>query len=390
MKRRSLSTVMSESDSLYLDHNATTPPSPEVIELVARLMRESWANPGSRHAAGRKARRVLEDSRESLAAILGADPDEVIFTSGGTESNNLALRGLVRSSPGLIVSGPGEHPSTAETIKGLQLLGYSWRELAVDPEGMIREIPEQLPWPEIRLLTMLLAHNETGVIQNPQPWTDKCEAERIPFHLDGVQAVGKIDVDFHGVGATSLSFAAHKFHGPRGIGGLLLRTGARLNPLLFGGHQEQARRPGTESVPLIAGMAKALELWQADRERRHAHLLKLRRRLESGLRNLLPSTEVVAESSPRLPNTATIIFPGLDGEALLVALDLAGIHCSLGSTCASGSAEPAPILVAMGLPADRQRSAIRFSLGSRQTEAEIDEAIRGITSVVERQRAAAK
>lgn len=379
---------MSDTPLLYLDHNATTPPDPEVVELVAELMRENWANPGSRHSFGRKARRVLEDSRESIAAILGADPDELLFTSGGTESNNLALNGLLLPAPGTILSGPGEHPSIAEPIKAQQLRGYSSRELSVDSQGLLNEDLQQLPWPQIRLATLLLAHNETGVFQNPLPLAEHCESHQIPLHLDAVQAVGKIEVNFHALRATSLSFASHKFHGPRGIGGLLIRKGARLTPLLYGGHQEQDRRPGTESVPLIAGMARALELWHKNRDHRMARLKTLRDRFEQLLTQSTGEITIIGATSPRLPNTSTIAIHGLDGEALLVALDLAGIACSQGSTCASGSSEPAPILIAMGIPPDRQRSAVRFSFGHQQTTADIEMAVARITRIVEQLRTA--
>lgn len=376
---------MPSPDPIYLDHNATTPPDPEVVTLVTELMSETWANPGSRHSLGRKARRILEDARESIAAILGAHPEELLFTSGGTESNNLALQGLIRPTPGTILTGPGEHPATAETLKHLHQMGRSLRELAVSSTGLLSEDLAQLPWNEIRLATLLLAHNETGVIQDPRPLAEHCNARSIPFHLDAVQAVGKIPVNFQALGVTSLSFGAHKFHGPRGIGGLLLRKGTRLTPLMFGGHQEQDRRPGTESVPLIAGMARALSLWNSDRERRAAHLVNLKAQLRNGLQTLGQVT-FIGTDAPAIPNTLTVAFHGLDGEALLVALDLAGIPCSLGSTCASGSAEPAPILIAMGLPEQLQRSAVRFSLGHQQTETQIAEALHRIASVVEQQR----
>jgi len=379
---------MPDTPSLYLDHNATTPPDPEVVELVAELMRENWANPGSRHSFGRKARRVLEDSRESIAAILGADPDELLFTSGGTESNNLALNGQLLPAPGTILSGPGEHPSIAEPIKALQLRGYSNRELSVDSQGLLNEDLLQLPWPQIHLATLLLAHNETGVIENPLPLSDLCESHHVPLHLDAVQAVGKIEVNFHALRATSLSFASHKFHGPRGIGGLLIRKGARLTPLLHGGHQEQDRRPGTESVPLIAGMARALELWHRNRETRMPHLKSIRDRFEQLLIQAIEEITIIGAASTRLPNTSTIAFHGLDGEALLVALDLAGIACSQGSTCASGSSEPAPILIAMGIPTDRQRSAVRFSFGHQQATADIQMAVARITRIVDQLRTA--
>lgn len=372
---------------LYFDHNATTLPAPEVIETVARMMRDAFANPGSRHAAGRRARRVLEESRESLAAILGAEPGEVVFTSGGTESNTLAIRGLCGSNRGIILSGPGEHPSIAETCARLAGESFEVHELPVDERGVLREKSwERFSSQPVRLVTLLLAHNETGVIQSVAPLTAWCAEQRVPLHLDGVQAVGKIPVSFRESGAMTLSLAAHKFHGPRGVGALLVRKGMRLTPLLVGGHQEQERRAGTEAVALIAGMAKALELWQQEVETRAKKITTLRDQLQAGLQRECPPVVVHGERAGRLPNTLNIAFPGLDGEALLVALDLAGIACSLGSTCASGSMEPAPILLAMGCTPELAKSSVRFSLGHENTPEEIDEGVRRIAEIVKRMR----
>ncbi|HVW01019.1 MAG TPA: cysteine desulfurase family protein [Planctomycetaceae bacterium] len=380
---------MSSPSFIYLDNNATTRPLPEVIETVARVMHDGFANPGSRHAAGRRARRVLEDSRESIAGLLGADPREVIFTSGGTESINLALFGLARGTPGVIATTAGEHPATVETCRTLAARGWRTRDMAVDSEGLLlTEGIDRWPWDEIKLATVILAHNETGVIQDLQPLADECRQRNVPWHIDAVQAVGKIPVNFHTLGATALSLGAHKFYGPRGIGALLLRQGTRLVPLLHGGHQEQERRPGTEATALIAGMAKALEVWSADYERRTSHVRGLRDRLEAGLLERCAPAAINGDRVRRLPNTLNIAFPGLDGEALLVALDLEGIGCSLGSTCASGSAEPAPALVAMNRPPEVIRASVRFSLGIENTEAEIDDAITRIARVVERLRSA--
>ena len=372
---------------IYLDNNATTQPLPEVIETVARVMCDGFANPGSRHAAGRRARRVLEDSRESIASILGADPREVIFTSGGTESINMALCGLARGNPGLIATTAGEHPATVETCRTLEVRGLQMHAIPVDAEGLLRdEDVERLPWDQVRLATVILAHNETGVIQDFALLAEKCRQHGIPWHIDAVQAVGKIPVNFHALGATALSLGAHKFHGPRGVGALLLREGTKLVPFMHGGHQEQERRPGTEATALIAGMARALESWNADQTQRVAHVRTLRDRLETGLLSRCAPAVVNGHRDHRLPNTLNIAFPGLDGEALLVALDLEGIGCSLGSTCASGSAEPAPALMAMGKPLDVIRASVRFSVGIENTQAEIDEGIERIARVVGRLR----
>uniref|UniRef100_A0A7C2JYY8 Cysteine desulfurase n=1 Tax=Schlesneria paludicola TaxID=360056 RepID=A0A7C2JYY8_9PLAN len=383
---------------LDLDANATTRPLPEVVDTVAKHLRDLWGNPGSRHALGRAARRVLEASRESIAAILGAEPDEVLFTSGGTEANNTAVFGLVRGNGGTIVLSPAEHPATLEACRVLMRRGFALHRLPVDSQGrlVLDEHTGQKPtgcnpWAsDTRLAAIILAHNETGVIQDVAPLVERCREHNVPLHLDAVQAVGKIPVDFHALGATTLSFGAHKFHGPRGIGGLLIRKGTRLTPLLYGGHQEQDRRAGTEAVPLIAGMAKALELWHADRDRRTQHLTTLRDRLQGALTERCAPVVVNSGEARRLPNTLSIAFPGLDGEALLVALDLAGVCCSLGSTCASGSTEPAPILVAMGAGSDVYRSSVRLSVSAANTLAEIDAAVERIAEVVSRLRQSAR
>lgn len=373
---------------IYLDNNATTRPWPEVIETVAHHLQHSYANPGSRHAEGRAARKVLEASRETIASILGAQPEEVVFTSGGTEASNLALFGATHAmSPGSIVLTAGEHPATMEACKSLRPLGWKLEILPVDHDGRLQTAGiDALEGKTVKLATVILAHNETGVIQDVRPLAAKCRESKVFFHLDAVQAVGKLAVNFTELGATSLAFGAHKFHGPRGIGGLLLRKGVTLAPLEFGGHQESGRRPGTEPVALIAGMAKALELWHRERDARTETLKQLRDRLENGLLERCPWAVVNGSREHRLPNTLNIAFPGCDGEAILVALDLEGIACSLGSTCASGSAEPAPALVAMGCPPEVYKAAVRFTVGFSNTVSEMDDAIERISRVVRRLR----
>ena len=370
-----------------LDANATTRPLPEVIETVARCLNDFPGNPGSRHGLGRKARQVLEASRESIAAILGADPEELIFTSGGTEANNLAIAGLARGSSRTLLLSPGEHPSNLEACRHLVQKNWSLLYFPVDSSGRIRvdDLSVQ-DWSDAGLATAMLAHNETGVVQNVEPIAASCRRHGVPLHLDGVQAVGKIPVSFHDLDATSLSFGAHKFHGPRGIGGLLLRRGVTLTPLQHGGHQEGGRRPGTEPVALIAGLAKALELWHRDQTQRTKFLGTLRDRLEQQLIERASPAIVHAKNAPRLPNTLNLAFPGVDGEALLVALDLDGVCCSLGSTCASGSMEPAPVLLAMGVSPDVAKASVRFSLSINNTSDEIDDAINRIVAVVRRLR----
>lgn len=372
---------------IYLDNNATTRPRPEVVDVVVRTMHDAYGNPGSRHAAGRAARQALEDARETIASILKASPSEVVFTSGGTESSNLALFGLAGDATGLVALPPGEHPATEESVCVLESRGWRRVTLGLDRAGrLVEEQLAELPWREIRLATALLAHNETGTIQDLSLLARLCREHGVPLHVDAVQAIGKIDVDFHALGAATLSLGAHKFHGPRGIGALLVRAGTTLAPTQFGGHQEGGRRPGTECAALAAGMARALELWQAERDDLTRRITALRDRLEAGLRDRCGPVVVHGPPAQRLPNTLSIAFPGCDGEALLVALDLEGICCSLGSTCASGSAETAPILAAMQCPPEVARSTLRLSVGRENTTEEIDEAVRRIAAVAMRLR----
>jgi cysteine desulfurase len=373
---------------IFLDHNSTTRPLPEVVEAVAHHARESYANPGSRHAEGRIARRALEDAREKIAALLHARPSEVIFTSGGTEAINLAILGLAPRRPTAVLTTAGEHPAVRQACRRLQEEGAQLQFLDVDREG--RLLPEQLDeisWDEIGLATVILAHNETGVVQDVGPLSERCRARGIPLHLDGVQAVGKMPVDFHALGATALSLGGHKFHGPRGIGALLLQEDARLRPRQLGGHQEADRRAGTEPVALAVGMAVALERWHADQTDRDARVRNLRDRLERGLLCACAPAVVNGSQAQRLTNTLNIAFPEVEGDALFVALDLAGIACSLGSTCASGSTEPSPALVAMGCPPEVVASSVRFSLSFENTVEEIHEAVVRIARVVSRLRA---
>jgi cysteine desulfurase len=374
---------------IFLDHNSTTRPLPEVVEAVARHARDSYANPGSRHAEGRIARRALEDSREKIAALLSASPKEVIFTSGGTEAINLAIFGLAREQPAAVLLTAGEHPAVRQACARLHEQGWQLEFLDVDRDGrIIVEELDQLPWHKIALATVILAHNETGVVQDVSPLAKRCQEHGIPLHLDAVQAVGKMPVDFHALGATALSLGAHKFHGPRGIGALLLKAGATLRPRQVGGHQEADRRAGTEPVALAVGLAIALEKWHSEATERDSRIRDLRDRLEHALQVACPGAVVNGGSARRLSNTLSIAFPGVEGDALFVALDLAGVSCSLGSTCASGSTEPPPALIAMGCPPEIVTSSVRFSLSFENTRDEIDDAVGRIARAVARLRSA--
>lgn len=378
---------MPDQSLIYLDHNATTPAYPEVVEVMARVQQDAWANPGSRHQVGRRARQVLEESRERVAALLGAKPKEVVFTSGGTEANNLAIRGLAGGTRRRVARLPGEHPSIHEPIERLLSEGRELEPLPLTGQGAIdSSAAERLAWDRVGLAAVVLAHSETGVIRDLDVLRRLCGEHRVAWHVDAVQAVGKLDVNFRAIGATTLALAAHKFGGPRGIGALLVADGARLTPLAAGGLQEWERRPGTEPVALIAGMTEALSICRRDREQRASELLRLRSRLEEGLRERCQPMVLHGAEVERLPNTVNAAFPGCDGDALLVALDLAGVCASLGTACASGSTEPAPILVAMGCPREVQTSSVRFSLGWTTQAAEIDAAIDRIAATVARLR----
>lgn len=379
-------------EPIYLDHNASAPLAPEVFEA----MRPFWlaaGNPESRHSLGRSPRRAYEHARETIAGILNADPSEVIFTSGGTESNNLAIFGLVgdddRGRSRHLVTSPIEHPAVSEPVQHLQALGVAVDRAEVGADGRVdaEAMAERLR-PATALATLILAQNETGVLQDVGRLADRARERGVPVHTDAVQAVGRIPVDFRALGAATLAASAHKFHGPVGVGVLLVRSDVSLAPRVFGGGQQSGRRAGTPAVALAVGMAEALQRWHRDAEERRGRWTRLRDRLESLLLAGLGQAQVVRTgpeaSDARLPQTLHVGFPDLDGDALLMQLDLAGVAASLGSACASGSTQPSPTLQAMKIPDNRLRSSVRFSLGATTSEEEIDEAARRIIAVVRR------
>lgn len=375
------------TDAVYFDNNATTPPDPRVLDEMHAAFRAAFANPGSQHSFGRVARRVLEDSREQIAEILDADPSELIFTSGGTESLNTAIHGFTFGRRGCIGLTAGEHPATREACQQAASNGMRMVHLPVTSTGLLETAAlPQLPWSDMKLCAVILAHNETGVIQDISLLSELCRSHGVPLLLDAVQAVGKVDFSFRQSGATAVAFGAHKFHGPRGIGGLILRRGVRIPGLLVGGHQESGRRAGTEPVPLAAGMAAALKYWHAERRERYERMSVIRDRLAAGLQEQCGPIVIHGSAAARLPNTLNVAFPGISGEALLVNLHLAQVACSLGSTCASGSVEPAPVLLAMGIPEDLCLSSVRFSVSYLNTEQEVDLALPRIAAAVARLR----
>ncbi len=367
---------------LYLDSNSTTPLLPEAWEAMRPFLGELYGNPASAHQAGRRARKALEDCRETLAGLLDAHPDEVIFTSGATEANNLALFGLAGDPPGRLVTSPIEHPCVIEPLEQLAQRGFTLARLPIDASGIV-SLAEPLP-PDTRLVAVMLANHETGAIQPIRDLVNR--AGPVAFHCDAAQAVGKMPVRFHELGVTSLSLSAHKFHGPKGVGALLLDRRAQLRPLLWGGHQQRGRRPGTEPVALVAGMTAALVAACRDMDQRRAHVARLR----SIFLDIASQGAECVVNGPEtgLPHTLNMSFPGLKADALLMALDLAGVACSTGSACSSGSLLPSPVLKAMGLPEDRLRSALRFSFSHLLALADVEEAARRVVRVVRRLREA--
>ncbi len=377
-------------DLIYLDNNATTPLLPAVWESMRPFAVEAYGNPASAHGFGRQARRGLEDARERIAALLGAHPDEVIFTSGATEANNLALFGLSGDPPAPLLGSPIEHPSVLEPLRQLAASGFTLDWLPVDGRGGVQTAGIN---PAARLLAVMLVNHETGAVQPVRELAERV-AGRAAFHCDATQAVGKIPVHFHDLGVTSLALSAHKFHGPKGAGALLLRRGVGAGsprpyrPRTWGGHQQQGRRPGTEAVPLAVGLAAALDLACREMERRTTVVRSLRERTLTGLRESAGPLVLNGPPEGGVPHTLNVSFPGLKADALLMALDLAGVACSAGSACSSGSLQPSPVLRAMGAPDDVLYSAVRFSLSALLTTDEIDEAVRRIAAVVRRLRGA--
>jgi cysteine desulfurase len=394
---------MSSGPAIYLDNNATTPLGELVAAAMAECDRAAYANPASSHAAGRRARRGLEDAREEIGRLLGANlsgmsADRVIFTSGGTESNNLAILGLAAASlgwhgpqpvqhenatdrPHAIISAI-EHPSVAGPAEHLVKLGWRVDRLPVSGSGVAKVAAvEPLLTAQTRLVSVMLGNNETGVVQPVAEIAALCRSREILVHTDAVQAVGKTPVDFRGLGVDAMTVAAHKFHGPAGIGVLVVRSGVTVEPLHFGGFQQAATRPGTESVTLAVGLREALRIATGELPARTQHLRELRDSFEAALAVGWPGLVVNGRDAERLPHTSNVAFPGLDRQALLMALDLAGVFCSTGSACASGSNEPSPVLLAMGCEEAVVASALRFSFGIQNTPADVAQAASRILKV---------
>lgn len=379
---------------IYLDHNATTPLCEEARKAMLPWLHELTGNPSSIHAAGRHARAAIDEARDRMAGLLGAKSHEIIFTSGGTESCNLALAGLVRrhrsEEKSHLLTVATEHHAVLHTMNALaKREGFELTEIAVDRNGLIdKECFEAALRPEALLVSVMLANNETGVIQPVELFASLCRERGILFHSDAVQAFGKIPCRPHDLGVDALSLTAHKFYGPPGAGVLWLRSGVSIDAIQFGGFHENERRPGTENVAAIVGMSVAAEraVKELAEGMESARQAALRDRLSEGISGIDPTAVWNAEEAPLIANTLNVSFPGCDGETLLMALDLEGVGASSGSACMVGSIQASHVLLAMGVTEETARATVRFSLGRETTSGDIDAAISALRRVLERQR----
>jgi cysteine desulfurase len=371
---------------VYLDHNATTPVEPEVLEAMLPFLSADFGNAASIHSFGQWARAAVETARESVAALIGARPQEIVFTSGGTESDNHAIFGIVEAAGGRdkhVITTAIEHEAVLNTCQALEKQGVSVTYLSVDGEGRIDlEALRRAISRETVLVTIMHANNELGTVQ-PLEEIGRIAAEAdVYFHTDAVQSAGKLPIDVRSMGVDLLSLSGHKLYAPKGIGALYIKSGTRLRQLLYGGHHQRGLRPGTENVAGIVGLGKAAEMaWRslAEDARR---VSVLRDKLEHGLLARISDSSVNGSRSPRTPNTTNLLFHGVEGEALVIALDLKGLACSTGAACSSGAVEPSHVLTAIGLPPEEARASLRFSLGRHTTAEDIDFALQVVPAAV--------
>ena len=377
---------------IYLDHNATTAVEPSVLEAMQPYFSGEFGNASSIHTFGQRARAAVETAREQVATLLNARPQEIVFTSGGTESDNHAIFGVVAATlqsltsteptPHIITS-LIEHEAVLNACQALEKQGVPVSYLLVDGTGLVDpKAVRRAIRPETILITVMHANNELGTVQ-PLEEIGRIAAEaNVYFHTDAVQSVGKIPVDVKALQLDLLSLSGHKFYGPKGVGVLFIKSGTRLRQFLYGGHHQRGFRPGTENVPGIVGLGKAAELARVSLQSDAARIASLRDRLEQGLLARVPDARTNAASAPRTPNTCNITFPGIEGEALIIALDLKGLACSTGAACSSGAVEPSHVLTAIGLSAADARATIRFSLGRHTSDAEIAAALEIVPAAV--------
>ncbi len=379
---------------IYLDHNATTPVAPPVADATARALRDIFGNPSSVHAYGQEAKTALDEARSAVARLIGAEPTEIVFTSGGSESNNLAIRGVAEAAAGAgrhrLVAGAIEHEAVLRTLKALDRNGRTTALVGVDERGLVT--PERLAealTDDTALVSIMHANNEIGTIQSVAELAALAHERGALVHTDAVQSVGKIPVDVRGLGVDLLSLSGHKFNGPKGAGALWIRRGTRLHAQMTGGRQERNRRAGTENLPAIVGLGAAARRLLDTPGKGPDDVTGLRDRLEAGILAEVPGTAVNGGKSPRVGNTSNVSFHGVEAESLLIALDLEGIAVSTGSACSSGTLEPSHVLRAMGFAPHRAQNSIRFSLGLGNTRADVDRVVEVLPGIVDRLRALA-
>jgi cysteine desulfurase len=375
---------------IYLDYNATAPPLPEVVDAVSRVMTATFGNPSSVHAFGQQAKAELDAARASVAHLIGAEASEVVFTAGGTESDNLAVRGAAEALEPAgrrhLIATAIEHEAVLNTVRALERRGWSATLLPLAPTGVVS--PDALRAalrPDTALVSIMHANNEIGTVQPIETLAPIVRAAGAVFHTDAVQSAGKIPVNVRQLGVDLLSLSAHKFGGPKGTGALWVRRGVRLVSHMTGGRQERGRRAGTENVPMLAGMGVAARI-AADRLSDADAIAVLRDRLEAGILARVPGTVVNGDPARRVPNTSNISFEAIEAESLLIALDLEGVAISTGSACSSGSLEPSHVLRAIGLPNARARNSLRFSLGGTTTVEDVDFVVNVLPRLVDRLR----
>jgi cysteine desulfurase len=377
---------------IYFDHNATTPVEPEVLEAILPFLSGEYGNASSIHTFGQKARAAVETAREQVASFIGARPQEIVFTSGGTEADNHAIFGIVEATSGNrkhVITTAIEHEAVLNTCQALEKRGVTVTYLPVDREGRIdvsalrTSLRES---PETALITVMHANNELGTVQDLEEIGRIAAEADAYFHTDAVQSAGKIPIDVKAMGIDLLSLSGHKLYAPKGIGALFIRGGTRLRQLLYGGHHQRGFRPGTENVAGIVGLGRAAAIAQKSLADDSKRIGAMRDALERGLLERVREAHANGSRVPRTPNTTNITFPGIEGEALVIALDLKGLACSTGAACSSGAVEPSHVLTAIGLPADEARASLRFSLGRHTTPEQIDFALQVVPAAVDQLR----
>lgn len=373
---------------VYLDNNATTPVLPQVFEAMRPWFGEHFGNASSIHHHGQETRAAVENARESVARLLACSASEIVFTSGGTEADNLALAGLVKAGDHVITSGV-EHHAVLHAANHLEEVGCQVTILPVGPHGLVDPMDvKRALRPTTKLISIMMANNENGVLQSVEEIGGFALESDVCFHTDAVQAAGKVPIDVKRIGCNALSISGHKMHAPQGVGALFVKKGTKLTPLFFGGRHERSRRAGTENVPGIVALGRAAELMregllQGDDQK----IAGMRDRLEKGILAEVDEAGVNGGNTPRVPNTTNIHFDHIEGESMVIALDLKGLAVSTGAACSSGAIEPSHVLLAMGLKPERARSSIRFSLGKQTSEDDIDFALSVVPETVARLRA---